>query len=281
MDAVFRKRTLATRIAGVFFVCAGIALICFGILETQCFSFFSDGGRFHYEGFGFGSFMFANIAVQVAAYCLIGAIFAVVGYGHFRLRRWAAHLSRWLMWAWLPVGLPVIALVFFLLLASKELTTGAAALALAALGLSYFVLPGLVIRFFGGPKAGRFYEAVDPGAHWTDRIPARIAVLSILCAFYIVVLQVLLLFKGIFPVFGMFVRGTGSIVLIAVTTLFFVLLIRGDASAAPVGVAGIAAAAGPADGFCRVRLPVHGLFRDAGRPFVSAGGNAFSRGDTR
>jgi len=54
-DTVFRKRTLITRIAGVFFLCAGVALILLGLLETRCFSLFSEGGRFHYEGFGFGS----------------------------------------------------------------------------------------------------------------------------------------------------------------------------------------------------------------------------------
>ena len=229
-DTVFRKRTLITRIAGVFFLCAGVALILLGLLETRCFSLFSEGGRFHYEGFGFGSFMFGNIAAQVIAYCLTGAVLTFLGYGHLSLRRWAAKLACCLMRAWLLIGLPVIAVVFFLLLASKELTTGAAVIALAALALSYFVLPWLVIRYFGGPKAGLFYEAADPGHRWADRIPARIAVLSILYAFFIAGLQVLLFFGGIFPLFGSFVRGTGGTVLIAVTTLLFVLLIRGTLS---------------------------------------------------
>ncbi|NLT17526.1 MAG: hypothetical protein GXY11_07895, partial [Clostridiales bacterium] len=94
-----------------------------GLLETRCFSLFSEGGRFHYEGFGFGSFMFGNIAAQVIAYCLTGAVLTFLGYGHLSLRRWAAKLACCLMWAWLLIGLPVIAVVFFLLLASKELTT--------------------------------------------------------------------------------------------------------------------------------------------------------------
>ena len=223
----YRNRRRVTRIAGALLFVAGIAFVLLAMLETQCFSFFSDGGRFHYEGFGFGSFMFANITVQVVVYFLTGALLAFIGYGHFRFRRWSAQLSRCLMWAWLFIGLPVIAMVYFLLLASKEVTPAAAVLALVVLGLSYFVLPGLVIRYFGSPKAGRFYEAADPGTRWTDRIPARIAVLSILYSFCVFGLLVLLLLKGIFPVFGTFVYGTGGIVLIAVTTLFFVLLIWG------------------------------------------------------
>ena len=38
-----------------------------------CFYLFSEGGRFHYEGFGFGSFMFGNIASQIVGYYLIAA----------------------------------------------------------------------------------------------------------------------------------------------------------------------------------------------------------------
>jgi hypothetical protein len=41
---------------------------------------FSEGGSFSYEGFGFGSFMFGNIASQVIGYYLIAAVLIVVGY---------------------------------------------------------------------------------------------------------------------------------------------------------------------------------------------------------
>jgi hypothetical protein len=59
----------------------------FGPLEMYCFYLFSEGGHFYYEGFGFGSFMFGNIASQIIGYCLIAAVCVPLGYGHLATRR--------------------------------------------------------------------------------------------------------------------------------------------------------------------------------------------------
>ena len=64
-----------------------------GPLEMYCFYLFSEGGRFHYEGFGFGSFMFANIAAQIVGYYLIALVAIPLGYGHVKRLRWARTLS--------------------------------------------------------------------------------------------------------------------------------------------------------------------------------------------
>ena len=39
------------------------------------FYFLSEGDRFPYDGFGFGSFMFANLAVQITGYYLLACLF--------------------------------------------------------------------------------------------------------------------------------------------------------------------------------------------------------------
>ena len=59
------KQTKPISIIGAFLFLSGIAIGFLGPLEMYCFYLFSKGGRFSYEGFGFGSFMFGNIAMQI------------------------------------------------------------------------------------------------------------------------------------------------------------------------------------------------------------------------
>ena len=126
-----------------------------GPLEMYCFYLFSEGGRFHYEGFGFGSFMFGNIASQIIGYYLIALMFIPLGYGHLKMWRWVRTLSLTLLWSWLVVGAPLIVVVFFILAGSKNLSLPVALIALFFLGLSYFVFPGLLIRFYQGKNVRR------------------------------------------------------------------------------------------------------------------------------
>lgn len=65
--------------------------------EIYAFYLFSEGGKFYYPGFGFGSFMFANITAQVAIYYLLAMIFLPLGYGHLFLRSWARQLAATLL----------------------------------------------------------------------------------------------------------------------------------------------------------------------------------------
>ena len=75
---------------GALLLLIGIAAALLGPAEMYCFYLFSEGGRFHYEGFGFGSFMFGNIACQIIGYYVIAAVFIPLGYGHVRMRRWVS-----------------------------------------------------------------------------------------------------------------------------------------------------------------------------------------------
>jgi hypothetical protein len=102
------------------------------------------------------------------------------------------------------VGAPLVIVMFFVLTGTKELPYSAALFALVFLGLSYFVFPWLLIRFYNGQKIRQFFEIKDTKSYWIDNIPIQILVLSTLYLFYIIVLHILIMFKGIFPVFGIF-----------------------------------------------------------------------------
>lgn len=93
----YKKQARLINVIGVLLLLGGIAIGFLGPLEMYCFYLFSEGGRFYYEGFGFGSFMFGNIASQVIGYYLISIIFIILGYGHLKARRWVRKVSLSLM----------------------------------------------------------------------------------------------------------------------------------------------------------------------------------------
>jgi hypothetical protein len=223
----YQDRTRVIAVIGVVLLLAGIAVGFLGPLEMYCFYLFAEGGRFHYEGFGFGSFMFGNIASQIVGYYLIAAILVPLGYGHLKMRRWARTLALTLLWSWLVVGAPLIVVVFFILAASKDLSVPAALIALVFLGLSYLVFPALLIRFYQGRNVKRTFETKDGKSYWIEALPMPILVLSSLYLFYTVVLHLLILFNGIFPVFGIFAFGLQGILLLDISIVCLICLTWG------------------------------------------------------
>lgn len=223
----YRDRSWLLRAIGALLLLLGLGVAFLAPLEIGVFYWFTEGGRFHYPGFGFGSFMFGNMALQVVGYYLIALICIPLGYGHLRLRRWARTLAVVLLWAWLVVGLPLIVLVFFVLAGSKELTPLGALTAATLLALSYVALPGLFLRFYGDQSVARTFEARDRRSYWTEERPMPILVLAALYAFYLVMLHAPLLFNGIYPGLGTFLYGMPGIILLDVSVLLLALLIWG------------------------------------------------------
>jgi hypothetical protein len=100
---------------GVPLLLVGIGAAALGPAEMYCFYLFSEGGPFHYEGFGLGSFMFGNIATQIIGYYVIALLLIPLGYGHLKLRRWARTLALTLLYAWLVLGVPLAVAFLFVL----------------------------------------------------------------------------------------------------------------------------------------------------------------------
>jgi hypothetical protein len=194
---------------------------------VYCFYLFSEGGRFHYEGFGFGSFMFGNIAAQIACYYGIAAILIPFGYGHIKRRRWARPLGLALVWCWLVLGIPLGILFVLVLLASKETSLAWAIVAIVLVGAAYLILPRLLLRFYKSRDVRLTLESRDPHPHWLEGRPIPIFVLCLLYAFYGIVLHILLLFNGLFPLFGRFLISLPGIVALDLAILLLVLLVWG------------------------------------------------------
>jgi hypothetical protein len=206
---------------------AGIGCAFLGPVEMYVFYLFSEGGRFHYEGFRFGSFMFGNIAVQVAGYYLVAAVLLPLGYGHLRLRRWARPLALALLWAWCLLGLPLLVVLFFMTVSVKAFSTAGGVIFVVLLASSYLLLPWLGIRFYQGRNVRGTFEAHDSQPSAIEDRPVAILVICLLDLFFLIALHVPLLFRGLFPVLGTLWGGLEGTYLIASAVLVLGLLLWG------------------------------------------------------
>jgi hypothetical protein len=212
---------------GLVLLLAGLACAFLGPVELYVFYLFSEGGRFYYDGFRFGSFMFGNIALQVAGYYLIAAVLIPLGYGHLRLRRWARPLALALFWTWLLLGLPLLAVLFFMTVSVKSFSIAGLAVFVLLLAFSYLALPWLAIRFYQGRNVRGTFEARDPRPSAMEERPTAILVICLLDLFFLLALHVPLLFRGLFPLFGTLLGGLEGIYLTAAAVLLLGLLLWG------------------------------------------------------
>ncbi|MGD9091526.1 MAG: hypothetical protein PVF74_01665 [Anaerolineales bacterium] len=214
-------------VIGGLLLIVGIAAAFIAPIEVYVFYAFSEGGRFYYEGFGFGSFMFGYITWQVIGYYLIAILCIPLGYGHLRARRWTRTLSLALLWSWLILGVPLLVIFAFLLLSVKNLPLVTALIVLILLGASYLLLPGLLIRFYQSNIVIQAFEASDPHMSWIESRPIPVLVLGILFVFYIVVLHIPLFFNGIVPTFGTWLNSMQGYILLDVLVLILIGLTWG------------------------------------------------------
>lgn len=223
-----QMQTVGLRVLGALMLGLGLVALYYGPMEMVCFSFFVVGGRFHYEGFGFGSFMFGNLAVQIMGYYLVALVCIPLGYGHLRLQHWARSLMVALIWCWRVLGVPLSLVLLFILLSAKDLSFLAAVSAAVALAVAYLLLPELALRWYRSSTVrGAFESAPEstPGPDGLPPVPVLVAVL--LESFFVVALHVLLFFNGLFPLWGTWATGQLGFRWIAAAVVVLVALTWG------------------------------------------------------
>jgi hypothetical protein len=220
---------------GSILIIVSLVAAYYGPLEIFVFYLFSEGGRFHYEGFGVGSFWFAALVVQNMGYYIVAALCLPIGIGHLKLRRWSLTLTRLYLWFWLGSGLllaaNLIALIpraFDLELSQDLLLTRLAIIAVFAFA-GLILLPALALRFYRSEKVRVVFEESDPKAYWTERYPFTLLALLLLFAIMILVMHVAIFFQAVFPLFGQIMLGRGSVYLISLCILISGILAYGIA----------------------------------------------------
>ena len=226
-NKTFRDFSRLIQLIGGVLLLVGVFAASLGPLEIYTFYSYSPGGRFHHEGFGFGSLLFGSIAIQVVGYYLVAVPFIPLGYGHLRLRRWSRKLTLALLWDWLVVGLPLTIIFFVMLVTAKEPPSSSIPLFGLAFLLMYPILPVLLIYFYRNTNVQLTFQQHNTEKGCIEQAPQRILVLGGLMIFFAVALHVPTLFNGVFPLFGKFLSGWKGFLLTDLSVLLLIFLTWG------------------------------------------------------
>ncbi len=219
-------RTL--RVLGSIGVAGGAFLYLLSPLELMTFTYFSEGGRFHYPGFSVGSFMGLTITAQVVVYSLVGMIAMAVGYGHLRLRGWIRPVMRALVYTWLIIGFPLCPVAFFILAGTKDLNTVSGILVIGGLVLSYSLFPALLLRYYDSAPVRTILEQARAEPGILEAFPVPIMALVFMGVILTTVFNLLILSNGILPFFGQLLSGKQGVVGLAVCIGWIALVTWGN-----------------------------------------------------
>lgn len=212
---------------GAGFLLLGIFALIVAPIEIFTYYSFTSGGKFHYEGFEFGSLMFAIITIQVIGYYAISLICIPLGYAHLRLHPWARKFSLTLLWDWLVLGGPLSIIAFLMLVTSKDLPPDSLPfLGLIFVGI-YPIMPFLFIKLYNSQGIKKEFQQPSDSGGWFELTPQIILVSGSLMIFFILAINMPLLFNGIFPFFGKFTSGSQGVQLIDLSVIILVLLTWG------------------------------------------------------
>ena len=225
MDYKDRSRIITW--IGVLLLLVGLGAAILGPVEMYCFYLFSEGGRFHYDGFGFGSIVFASIAWQIIGYYLIAIVCIALGLGHLKRQRWALTLSLAGLGAWLIIGIPLTLITLVLLVTFKPMNIAGLVMAMVGGLLLYPGLPIILLKFYRNRDVRLSFEAHDSHIYWTERLPLHVLTLAMLLFFYWLIAHVPIFFNGIFPLFGVLLSGLPGIALTTVVIILLGVLIWG------------------------------------------------------
>jgi hypothetical protein len=207
---------------------AGLACAALAPAELYCFSFFVQGGRFHYPGFQFGSFLFAFLAVQIVGYYAIALVCVPLGLAHLRLRRWARNIALAGLGFWWVVGIPLAVLFMAVLVTSKDPSLAMALTGLLGMVALYPLAPLALGRFYRSEGVQATLESADPGPDWSAGVPVPIWTLCMLLAFWIAALHLAVLLHGAFPLFGRLAMDWAGILCIDASILWLAAVAWGS-----------------------------------------------------
>jgi len=221
------------KILGVVLFLVGIVAAFYGPLEIYVFYLFSEGGRFHYDGFGMGSFWFAALVVQNFGYYMVAAVCIPIGIGHLKMRRWALTLTQLYIWFWLGAGILLAVNLISLIpqalniQINQDLLLSRLAIIAVFAFIGLILIPALALWFYKSQNVRSFFEEQDQNTYWTERYPFPLLALLLLYAIMIITMHLAIFFQSIFPIFGQIILGRQSIYLISFSILLLAILAVG------------------------------------------------------
>jgi hypothetical protein len=170
--------------------------------------------------------------LNAGIFLALALLFALLGVGTVRARRWARDLMLVTAWIWLIAGILTVFLLILIaphelhkmgfagqkLLSSSELALFMIVY-LVFVGFAYIVLPVLFILFYGGRNVRRTFESRDPVARWTSKCPLSVLTASQFLAGGAITLAVLPIFSDEVPFFGWAFKGIPARLILILASL--------------------------------------------------------------
>lgn len=227
------------RINAVAMILVGLIAAFYGPYELFVIYLFSEGGRFYYKGFGYGSLWFAALLLQIIAYYGIAAVLLPLGFGHLKFRRWALTLTQLFLWFWLGAG--ILIGVNGILLMPTLLRDGLHQVfpylqwpeIIVASLISCLILPALGLWFYKSRWVKGVFSEHDSEIYWTEKYPIPLMATLVLFFLMIIVMHFAIILQGVFPVFGQINLMRDSAPIIAGCILVLVGLIYGTVKLKP------------------------------------------------
>ena len=220
-----------TKVIGIFVFSIGLVAAFYAPYEIFVYYIFSEGGQFHYDGFGMGSLWFAIVTLMNFGYYAIAGVCLPLGYGWIKLRRWAFTLTRLFSYLWLFYGIlfSIHAVNIFWSVRKINFEYDQVQAFPLFLLVEFFllVLPLIATFFLNKKNIQQAFETQDPRQYWTERYPFSLLVVLAMTAALLVALHFAIFLQGIFPWFGQILIGRSSARLIALNILLLGFLLFG------------------------------------------------------
>lgn len=217
-----QKKIVLIKILGFVFLAVGLfSLFCIPA-EFTSFYAFMDGGRYHYEGFGFGSLMFAFIILNAMVYLFLALLGIPLGIGNVMLKKWGFNLSLAAFGTLLILGATLIISFLSSFDLLRMLTLYQILTILIFILLFFIVLPYFLIKFYKKLSTEQLFKSSDTESYFEKQSPEKLIII-LLNLFWIFVFYLLIFLKGAFPFFGEFIfQREGAYLL---STAIFILLV--------------------------------------------------------
>lgn len=216
-----KKRLLLIKIIGILFLIMGSISLFAAPAEFSSFYAFSHGGTFQYDGFGFGTLMYAVISISTLFYAALALICIPVGIGNIKLTNRGYHLSRILFILVMAIGIATTICIglSFRLLDSFSVFQYIAII--CAIILALIILPYFLLLFYKNKNTKQLFNS-SLNTYFENQSEQKMLVV-LLNLVWVMFFMVMIFLKGSFPLLGQFILKTPGTYLLSI--VIFVLLV--------------------------------------------------------
>jgi len=216
-----KKRLLLIKIIGMLFLITGLTSLFACPAELTSFYAFSNGGAYAYEGFGFGSIMFAVISGSVLIYAALVMICIPIGIENIKATFLGYQLTCIFFNTMIAVGISLVTCIGFSFRLLDIFSFSQFAIIISILILTLIILPFLLLRFYKNQKTKQLFSP-SQNTYFENKSEQKMVVV-LLNLVLVMVFAVMIFLQGAFPIMGHFVFKTQGTYLLSATifTLLF------------------------------------------------------------